>query len=63
MLQPGPPRGSWRPVSGEIEVVVGAPIPVVGVDRDELIERVRTFILAHIDGAGDGEGKAAAAAV
>jgi 1-acyl-sn-glycerol-3-phosphate acyltransferase len=57
------PRGSWQPASGEIEVVVGAPIPVAGVDRDELIERVRAFILAHIDEARDGEGKAAAAAV
>jgi 1-acyl-sn-glycerol-3-phosphate acyltransferase len=57
------PRGSLQPASGEIEVVVGPPIPVAGVDRDELIERVRAFILAHVDGVGDGEGKAAAAAV
>jgi 1-acyl-sn-glycerol-3-phosphate acyltransferase len=57
------PRGSWQPVSGDIEVVVGAPIPVVGVDRDALIERVRAFMLAHIDASRDGEGKAAAAAV
>jgi 1-acyl-sn-glycerol-3-phosphate acyltransferase len=57
------PRGSWQPTRGVIEVVVGAPIPVVGVDRDELIERVRAFMLAHIDGARDGHGKAAAAAV
>jgi len=42
------PRGSWQPASGEIEVIVGAPIPVEGVDRDELIERVRAFMVAQL---------------
>ena len=42
------PRGSWQPASGEIEVVVGAPIAAAGVERDELIERVRTFMTAHL---------------
>jgi len=42
------PRGSWHPASGEIEVIVGAPIPVEGVDRDELIERVRAFMVAQL---------------
>lgn len=38
------PRGSWRPLAGRIEVVVGVPIPVAGVERDALIEQVRAFI-------------------
>ena len=42
------PRGSWQPVPGEIEVIVGAPIPVEGVDRDELVARVRAFITAQM---------------
>jgi 1-acyl-sn-glycerol-3-phosphate acyltransferase len=43
------PKGSWRIVGGEIEVVVGAPIAVEGAERDELIERVRAFMLEHLD--------------
>jgi len=42
------PRGSWQPTGGEIEVVVGAPIEVTGVGRDELIERVRSFMLTRV---------------
>src|SRR2546428_14151484 len=42
------PRGSWQPASGEIEVIVGAPIPVAGVGRDELVERVRAFMVAQL---------------
>jgi 1-acyl-sn-glycerol-3-phosphate acyltransferase len=42
------PRGSWRATPGEIEVVVGAPIQVDGVSRDELMERVRAFMLAQL---------------
>jgi 1-acyl-sn-glycerol-3-phosphate acyltransferase len=42
------PRGSLRALSGEIEVVVGAPIPVEGASRDELMERVRTFMLTEL---------------
>ncbi|TMA33560.1 MAG: 1-acyl-sn-glycerol-3-phosphate acyltransferase [Deltaproteobacteria bacterium] len=42
------PRGAWRVTPGEIEVVVGRPIPVAGVERDELIRRVRAFLLEHL---------------
>jgi len=42
------PRGSWRAAPGEIEVVVGGPIQVAGVPRDELMARVRDFMLAHL---------------
>jgi 1-acyl-sn-glycerol-3-phosphate acyltransferase len=55
------PRGSWQPASGEIEVVIGAPIPVAGVDRDELVERVRAFMVAHVGGPSADGGVAAAA--
>ncbi len=56
------PRGSWQPASGEIEVVVGAPIPVAGMDRDELIERVRAFVEAQLGGRAGTAGRPAAAA-
>jgi 1-acyl-sn-glycerol-3-phosphate acyltransferase len=56
------PRGSWQPLAGEIEVVVGAPIAVDGVNRDELLERVRSFMLTHLGGRpAAGAGVAAAA--
>ena len=56
------PRGSWQPVAGEIEVVVGAPIPVADVPREELIERVRSFMLGQLnEGPATAEGSAAAA--
>ena len=42
------PRGSWRAAAGEIEVVVGAPIPVAGVAREELMARVRDFMLTQL---------------
>jgi 1-acyl-sn-glycerol-3-phosphate acyltransferase len=42
------PRGSLRALPGEIEVVVGAPIPVDGASRDDLMERVRTFMLTEL---------------
>src|SRR5213080_109147 len=42
------PRGTWRIASGDIEVVVGAPLPVAGVDREELVRRVRAFLLEHV---------------
>jgi 1-acyl-sn-glycerol-3-phosphate acyltransferase len=57
------PRGSWQPASGEIEVVVGAPIPVAGVDRDELVERVRSFMLTNLGARASGGGGVAAAAL
>ena len=43
---------------GEIEVVVGAPIPVEGLTRDELMGRVRAFMLrqlGQVDAAGMAE--------
>lgn len=42
------PRGSWRPVAGEVDVVVGLPIAVAGVERDVLMQRVRAFMLEHL---------------
>jgi 1-acyl-sn-glycerol-3-phosphate acyltransferase len=42
------PRGSWRAAAGEIEVVVGAPIPVAGATREELMTRVRDFMLTNL---------------
>jgi 1-acyl-sn-glycerol-3-phosphate acyltransferase len=42
------PRGSWRPAAGEIEVVVGAPIPVAGLEREEIMARVRGFMLEQL---------------
>jgi 1-acyl-sn-glycerol-3-phosphate acyltransferase len=47
------PRGSWRPEPGEVEVVVGAPIPVAGVERDELMRRVRAFMLEQLAAPSD----------
>jgi 1-acyl-sn-glycerol-3-phosphate acyltransferase len=41
------PRGSLSPLGGDIEVVVGPPIPVTGLDRDELMARVRAFLAAY----------------
>ena len=55
------PRGAWRPAPGEIEVVVGAPIPVDGVGRDELIRRVRAFMLQQLGIPEPGAGRAATA--
>jgi len=45
------PRGAWQPVPGEVEVVIGAPIPVVGVERDELMRQVQDFMLVQLGGA------------
>jgi 1-acyl-sn-glycerol-3-phosphate acyltransferase len=42
------PRGSWLPVAGEVEVVVGEPIAVAGAERDELMQRVRAFMLEEL---------------
>src|SRR5262245_29737092 len=42
------PRHSWWIGSGDIEVVVGPPLAVTGMDRDELIRRVRTFMLDEL---------------
>ncbi len=57
------PRGSWQPASGEIEVIIGEPIAVEGVDRDELVERVRAFMLANLGSRPAGAGGVAAAAL
>lgn len=38
------PRGSWQVTGGDIEVVVGKPIPVAGLDRDDLMRRVEAFM-------------------
>jgi 1-acyl-sn-glycerol-3-phosphate acyltransferase len=57
------PRGSWQPASGEIEVVVGPPIAVEGLSRDELLERVRTFMLDQLDDRVEPPRGSAAAAV
>ena len=56
------PRGSLSPAKGEIDVVVGAPIPVVGADREELMERVRLFMLANLGARPVSAGGAAAVA-
>jgi len=45
------PRGSWLPASGDIEVVVGPPIPVAGLNRDELMRRVHDFLSSYVDDA------------
>jgi 1-acyl-sn-glycerol-3-phosphate acyltransferase len=41
------PRRSWRPAAGDIEVIVGAPIPTAGATREDLIDRVRSFMQAQ----------------
>lgn len=38
------PRGSWQAASGDIEVIVGEPIPVAGVAREDLMRRVEAFM-------------------
>jgi 1-acyl-sn-glycerol-3-phosphate acyltransferase len=42
------PRGSLHALSGDLEVVVGAPIPVTGVERDDLMRRVEAFMNEHL---------------
>jgi len=43
------PRHSWWIGSGDIEVVIGPPLAVTGAERDELIQRVRTFMLHQLE--------------
>jgi 1-acyl-sn-glycerol-3-phosphate acyltransferase len=43
------PRGSLTPARGDIDVVVGPPIPVAGIDRDELMRRVRGFLTHWVE--------------
>jgi len=45
------PRGAWLPAGGDIEVVVGPPIPVAGLNRDELMRRVHDFLSSYVDDA------------
>src|SRR5262245_3204582 len=42
------PRDDWRIHAGEIDVVVGEPIPVAGADREALVERVRAFLVHEL---------------
>lgn len=48
------PRGSRLPRGGDIEVVVGPPIPVAGLDRDEIMRCVRDFLTEYGDQARPG---------
>ncbi len=57
------PKGAWRIVGGDVEVVVGAPIPVAGRTREELMARVQDFMLRHLDAAPGEEVPVAAEAV
>jgi 1-acyl-sn-glycerol-3-phosphate acyltransferase len=57
------PRGSRRPLAGEIEVAVGAPIETRGADRDALMARVRDFMLAELGAVPAGTPRPAAEAV
>lgn len=41
------PSHSWRARAGTIDVVVGEPVAVAGVDRDELMRRVGAFMREH----------------
>ena len=43
------PNQSMQIRAGEIVVVVGAPIPVEGRSRDELMRDVEAFMLAHLE--------------
>jgi 1-acyl-sn-glycerol-3-phosphate acyltransferase len=47
------PRGAWRPAAGDLEVVVGAPIAVAGLDREALMARVRAFMLDRLGAPAD----------
>jgi len=43
------PRGSWQIVPGEIEVIVGAPIEVEELEREEVMRRVERFMREQLD--------------
>ena len=43
-----PGARGWQVHSGAIDVVVGAPIPVAGLERDELMRRVRERLEAML---------------
>jgi 1-acyl-sn-glycerol-3-phosphate acyltransferase len=57
------PRGSWQPASGEIEVIVGPPLQAAGGERDELMERVRGFMVEQLGTRAGAASRSAAAAV
>lgn len=42
------PKDSWWVRPGEVEVIVGAPIPVAGRTREELMRDTEAFMLAHL---------------
>lgn len=42
------PKGSWHVHAGDVDVVVGAPIPVVGRTREDVMRQVESFLLAHV---------------
>ena len=44
------PRDSWFIQSGDIEVVIGTPLPVGGVSREELMRRVKGFMVRELQG-------------
>ena len=44
-------RHGWQIHGGEIDVVVGAPIPVAGLERDELIRQARERLEVMVPGA------------
>jgi 1-acyl-sn-glycerol-3-phosphate acyltransferase len=54
------PRDSWRSRGGTIDVVVGSPIAVAGVNREQLMRQVADFMRHHL-GAGDAAGAVAEA--
>jgi 1-acyl-sn-glycerol-3-phosphate acyltransferase len=47
------PSGSWQARAGVVDVVVGPPIATVGVDREELMHRVRSFMLEQLGETAD----------
>ena len=43
------PRGAWQIVPGEIEVIVGEPIEVEELEREEVMRRVERFMREQLD--------------
>jgi len=56
------PPGSWQIAGGEIEVIVGAPIAVRGLERVELMRRVERFMREHLGAKAGAERPTAAEA-
>jgi 1-acyl-sn-glycerol-3-phosphate acyltransferase len=57
------PRGSRRPLAGEIDVLVGAPIETQGADRDALMARVQQVMRDELGGVPTAAAPPAAEAV